>query len=203
MKKLLIFLFVLFYFLFSNEIVSEKGINNINEVREIKKKSLTQEEIDNILIEKKINETLKTRKAMLLAHQILGWATVGLLSINTFITSPELVSAENHQIIGIAGGISYFTTAGISIFTPTLHTGFILGGDKENTNKFIHKILAFIHIPAMLTTIVLGFIIHERNKGNVKINNKNYLTLKTTHTISSYVLVSSLALSLMVIYFDF
>lgn len=157
--------------------------------------ALTREKKQDLLIEKDINSAIRIRRDMLIAHQVFGWATVGLLAANLYLT-PRTVDEDVHTVLGIVGGSSYVLTALLGIFTPTLRDSYFYMGTEENPSKFFHKLMAFIHAPAMITTIVLGMMLDD-------MSGDAYYTTKEIHRLTSVLTVSTMVLSLTVVYVDF
>lgn len=65
---------------------------------------------------------MKVRRKMLLAHQVIGYATLagmvaqGVLGTQLYKGNYDL--KDTHELIGNATTISYFTGAGLSLFAP-------------------------------------------------------------------------------------
>lgn len=109
------------------------------------------------LNEKNRTRELKTRRGMLILHQILGYATLGGM-IGQGIVGQRLYKGNfdllpAHKALATGVSISYFTTASLSLFAPPP----MLKRDKErNSSIKWHKRLAFLHMAGMITTIALA-----------------------------------------------
>ena len=104
---------------------------------------------------------LKIRRKMLLAHQVIGYATLagmvaqGVLGTQLYKGNYEL--KDTHEMIGNATTISYFTGAGLSLFAPPP----LISRKNEGLSSIkAHKWLATIHFSAMIATNLLA----EENK---------------------------------------
>ncbi|MDO9553415.1 hypothetical protein [Rhodonellum sp.] len=100
---------------------------------------------------------LKIRRTMLISHQVLGYATfVGMIA-QGFVGQRLYTGHENmkglHEGLAGAVNIGYFTDAGLSLFSPPplIHKQF-----KGLNSIKAHKILASVHLTAMIATNVLA-----------------------------------------------
>lgn len=94
---------------------------------------------------------------MLKAHQILGYVTfAGMIAqgiLGGKLYNGDYSLFETHKTIGNIVTATYFTGAGLSLFAPPP----LVSRQKEGINNIkVHKILANLHIPAMLMTNVLS-----------------------------------------------
>ena len=96
---------------------------------------------------------LKVRRAMLKAHQVIGYTTL-LAMIAKGVIGGKLYKGNNelydtHKTMGKIINIGYFTGAGLSLFAPPP----IINKKVRGLNSIkAHKILATIHFSAMLST---------------------------------------------------
>lgn len=102
-------------------------------------------------------EELILREKMLKTHQILGYVTfAGMIAqgiIGGKLYNGDYSLYETHKTLGKVVSASYFTGAGLSIFSPPP----LISRKKEGLNNIkVHKILANIHVPAMIMTNVLS-----------------------------------------------
>jgi hypothetical protein len=108
---------------------------------------------------------LKIRRGMLVTHQVLGFATLaGMVAqgiVGAKLYSGDYKIKELHEGLGTAVNITYFTTAGLSLFTPPP----LISRQVKGLNGIkMHKTLAVVHLSAMIATNVLA----ER-AGDIKI----------------------------------
>ena len=108
--------------------------------------------ISNLTVENREKELL-IREKMLKAHQIIGYITFAGM-IYQGILGGKLYNGDysvynQHKTLGKIVTASYFTGAGLSLFTPPP----LVSRDKEGLNNIrLHKILANVHVPAMIVT---------------------------------------------------
>ena len=123
---------------------------------------------------------MKIRRKMLLTHQVIGYATLagmiaqGVLGVKLYNGQDQY--EEAHEIIGNLTTASYFTGAGLSLFTPP---PLISIKDKGLTSIKAHKWLATVHFSAMIATNLFAD------------SNKQY------HRAASYTLFGSYALAVL------
>jgi len=103
---------------------------------------------------------LRLRRGMLIAHQILGFATLGGM-VGQGIVGAKLYNASGqnyrdlkdlHEGLAAAVNITYSTTAFMSLFTPPP----LINRDKKLSSIRIHKWLALIHMSGMIATNLLA-----------------------------------------------
>ena len=135
---------------------------------------------------------LIVREKMLKAHQIIGYITFagmiyqGILGGKLYNGDYSLY--ETHKTVGKVVTATYFTGAGLSLFTPPP----LVSRKKEGlSNIRLHKILANVHVPAMIVTNIYA----DKQQGN-----KSY---KKIHKASAYTAVASYTLAMFTIIFDF
>ena len=102
-------------------------------------------------------EELILREKMLKTHQILGYVTfAGMIAqgiIGGKLYNGDYSLYETHKTLGKVVSATYFTGAGLSILSPPP----LISREKEGLNNIkVHKILANIHVPAMIMTNVLS-----------------------------------------------
>lgn len=108
---------------------------------------------------------LKIRRGMLVTHQVLGFATLAGMVAQGIVGS-KLYDGDYkikylHEGLGTAVNITYFTTAGLSLFTPPP----LISRQVKGLNGIkMHKSLAVVHLSAMIATNLLA-----ENAGNPKI----------------------------------
>lgn len=127
---------------------------------------------------------MKVRRKMLLAHQVIGYATLaGMVAqgvLGTQLYKGNYNLKDTHKLIGNATTISYFTGAGLSLFAPPP----LISRKKEGMSSIkAHKWLATIHFSAMIATNLLAE------------ENKKY------HRAASYTLFGSYAAAVLVFKF--
>lgn len=136
---------------------------------------------------------LKLRRGMLVAHQILGFATLGSM-IGQGITGTKLYNGtggrnnnigEIHENLAIAVNITYGTTAFMSLFTPPP----LINRDKKLSAIRLHKWLAVVHLSGMVATNVLA----EMAEDNVK--------YKKMHRAAAFTTFASFAAAMITIKF--
>ena len=96
---------------------------------------------------------LKLRRVMLTTHQVLGYATLAAM-VAQGIIGGKLYNGDNelyqlHKDMGTVVNIGYFTTAGLSLFTPPPLINKKIKGLSSIT---AHKTLATVHFSAMVVT---------------------------------------------------
>jgi hypothetical protein len=127
---------------------------------------------------------LKLRRAMLKTHQYIGFITLGGM-IYQGILGGKLYNGDysvydKHKKVGELSKISYFTGAGLSLFTPPP----LINKKVKGFNSIkAHKVLAMIHFPAMVSTSIF--------------KNKN----KKIHKYSAYTAFASYATAIIVFKF--
>ena len=147
--------------------------------------------ISNLNIENREKELI-IREKMLKAHQIIGYITFAGM-IYQGILGGKLYNGdysvyETHKTLGKVVTATYFTGAGLSLFNPPP----LVNRKKEGlSNIRLHKILANIHVPAMIVTNIYA----DKQHGN-----KSY---KEIHKASAYTAVASYTLAMLTIIFDF
>lgn len=99
---------------------------------------------------------MKIRRAMLVTHQVLGYATLAGM-IAQGIVGQQLYNGRDvkdlHESLAAGVNIGYFTTAGLSLLTPP---PLISRRVKGLNSMKLHKGLAVIHFSAMVATNLLA-----------------------------------------------
>ena len=135
---------------------------------------------------------LVVREKMLKAHQIIGYITFAGM-IYQGILGGKLYNGdysvyEAHKTLGKVVTVSYFTGAGLSLFTPPP----LVNRKREGlSNIRLHKILANVHVPAMIVTNIYADKQYEKR------------SYKEIHKASAYTAVASYTLAMFTIIFDF
>jgi len=147
------------------------------------------------LTPEKRQHELKVRRAMLVAHQIMGFATLGGMIAQGFVGAKLYNQEQNgnfdqnlkdtHEALASAVEIGYFTTASMSLFAPPK----MLNERKGYSSIKLHKALAMVHFTGMVTTMILA--------GQLE-NNPD---LKRYHRAAAYTTFGAFAASMIVIKF--
>ncbi len=128
---------------------------------------------------------LKLRRVMLKTHQIIGFVTLAGMITQGFLGGKlyknwNIDRYNAHKTIGNLTSVSYFTGAGLSLFSPPP----LINKKYKGLNSIkAHKYLASLHFSAMLAT---NFF-----------KNKN----RKIHKYSAYTAVGSFAAAIMVFKF--
>ena len=140
-------------------------------------------------VEKREKE-LKLRRSMLKIHQIIGYLTLAGMVTQGFLGGKLYNNLESgvydtdlyniHRTVGNLTSISYFTGAGLSLFSPP---PLINKKSKGLSSIKAHKYLASVHFSAMLATNIF--------------KNRN----RKVHKISAYTAVGSFAAAVLVFNF--
>ena len=135
---------------------------------------------------------LVVRERMLKAHQIIGYITFAGM-IYQGILGGKLYNGDysvydTHKKLGNIVTASYFTGAALSLFSPPP----LVNRKREGLNNIrLHKILANVHVPAMVITNIYADKQYEK---------KSY---KEIHKVSAYTAVASYTRAMVTIIFDF
>ena len=109
---------------------------------------------------------LIVREKMLKAHQIIGYITFAGMIYQGILGGKMYYSGDysvyrTHKTLGKIVTASYFTGAGLSLFTPPP----LVSRDRKGLNNIrLHKILANVHIPAMIVTNIYSDKQHDDDK---------------------------------------
>ena len=147
--------------------------------------------ISNLTLENREKELI-IREKMLNAHQILGYITfAGMIAqgiLGGKVYNGDYSYYDTHKTVGKIVTATYFTGAGLSLFAPPP----LVSREKEGINNIkIHKVLANIHVPAMIVTNIYADKQYEK---------KSY---KEIHKVSAYTAFASYSLAMVTIIFDF
>ena len=131
------------HFVFTQRILwGEKGL-----MRNFKSFELTPEERQ---------KELKIRRGMLVAHQIGGFTTLGMMVAQGFVGSSlyngHYDKKDLHEALAVGINIGYFTTASLSLFAPPK----MLDERKGYSSIKLHKALAIVHLSGMIATDILA-----------------------------------------------
>ena len=135
---------------------------------------------------------------MLIEHQTLGYITVagmvatGILGDKIYTTlgpnayvkgGPGANLKQSHGGVGTGVIVTYFTGAFLSLFSPPL---LINRKTKKLNSTKLHKCLAMIHFPAMITVSALADAA------------KNNTTLRSIHRDAAYTAFTAFGLAMFV-----
>lgn len=101
---------------------------------------------------------LKLRRKMLVAHQILGFVTLGGMVGQGIVGASLYNNTSNHRLKDLHEGlaatvnITYSTTAVMSLFAPPP----LINRDKKISAIRLHKWLAIVHMSGMIATNMLA-----------------------------------------------
>tara|TARA_B100000575_G_C23142184_1_gene665086 strand:- start:7167 stop:7802 length:636 start_codon:yes stop_codon:yes gene_type:complete len=135
---------------------------------------------------------LIVREKMLKAHQIIGYITFAGM-IYQGILGGKLYNGDysvydTHKKLGNIVTTSYFAGAALSLFSPPP----LVNRKREGLNNIrLHKILANVHVPAMIVTNIYADKQYEKP------------SYKEIHKVSAYTAVASYTLAMVTIIFDF
>lgn len=134
---------------------------------------------------------MKTRRSMLVAHQIFGFATLagfigqGIVGAKLYDHPGDRGLKETHEALGFAVNATYSLTAISSLFAPPP----LVQRDKGVSSIRLHKWLAVVHLTGMLATNILASQL-EHNP-----------SLKPYHRAAAYTTFASFAAAMIVIKF--
>lgn len=132
---------------------------------------------------------LKLRRTMLVAHQTMGFLTLGGMVAQGIVGAKLYNGSYNikdtHEALAAAVNFGYFTTAGLSLFAPPK----AIDERKGYSSIKVHKALAIVHLTAMIATNVLA--------GQLESNPD----LKPYHRAAAYTAFGAFAASMIVIKF--
>jgi hypothetical protein len=145
-----------------------------------------------LTVEVRKNE-LGVRRTMLTAHQIGGFATLGLMIATVYYGQKALDTGSRsyrrtHTTLAAFTIGAYAATASLAIFSPPP----LIRRDETSTTT-IHKTLAWIHFAGMIATPILGRLINRRGS--------SYYDQARIHQVSAYITTAVFAASMIVITF--
>lgn len=145
---------------------------------------------------------LEFRRAMLTTHQVLGFATLGLMSASVIFGQillndyealrfeDALRNRQTHRTISIVTFGSYMSTAAMSIFAPPP----LIRRDEWNTVT-THRLFAVIHLAGMIAQPILAIsAANSRDFEQIR-------ALRRAHQILGYVTLAALSAAMLVITF--
>lgn len=136
---------------------------------------------------------LHIRRFMLTAHQISGFATVGLMLTAAYFGQRTIDNHLNrtfsntHQQFVDATIVTYSLTALLAVLSPPP----LIRRDDEESTTTLHKTLAWIHAAGMIITPIIGSMIGGRRNFNV--NTAHF------HQVAGYITTAVFTASLIVI----
>jgi hypothetical protein len=137
----------------------------------------------------KRQDELKIRRTMLVAHQTLGFVTLGTMIAQGIVGSKlyngDRSLRDTHEGLAAAVNFCYFTTASLALFAPTK----MYNERKGYSSIKLHKALAIVHFSAMVATNILA--------GQIEGNPE----LKKWHRAAAFTAFGAFAASMIVIKF--
>jgi hypothetical protein len=135
---------------------------------------------------------LKLRRIMLTTHQALGIATmVGMIGqgiVGARLYGGDESMKDLHEGLAGAVNVTYFTTAGLSLFAPP---GML--DERKGINSIkVHRALAVVHLSAMIATNILADGIEDDERGS---------STRALHRAAAYTAFGSYAAAMIVIKF--
>lgn len=145
---------------------------------------------------------LKLRRGMLVAHQVLGFVTLGGM-VGQGIAGAQLYNAlengnfnkvkkvgEFHENLAVAVNVTYSATAVMSLFTPPP----LINRDKKLSAIRLHKWLAVVHMGGMIGTNILAQSLEDAQ-------GDQYARLKKWHRAAAFTTFASYAAAVITIKF--
>ncbi|MEO0001627.1 MAG: hypothetical protein RL766_1673 [Bacteroidota bacterium] len=137
---------------------------------------------------------LKLRRGMLVAHQVLGFVTLGGM-VGQGITGTQLYKGSGrvgdiHEGLAIAVNTTYSATAIMSLFTPPP----LINRDKKLSAIRLHKWLAVVHMGGMIGTNILAQSLEDAQ-------GDQYTRLKKWHRAAAFTTFASYAAAVITIKF--
>lgn len=137
---------------------------------------------------------LKLRRGMLVAHQVLGFVTLGGM-VGQGITGTQLYKGSGrvgdiHEGLALAVNATYSATAVMSLFTPPP----LINRDKKLSAIRLHKWLAVVHMGGMIGTNILAQSLEDA-RGD------QYTRLKKWHRAAAFTTFASYAAAVITIKF--
>jgi hypothetical protein len=134
---------------------------------------------------------LSLRRGMLVAHQIGGFVTLGLMASAAY-AGQKIIDGNSgyrpyHQAF-VAGTIATYSITGLlSILSPPP----VIRRDEFSTTT-LHKTLAWVHAAGMIITPILGSMISRRSSSTQK---------EHIHQLSGYITLTTFAASMITVTF--
>jgi hypothetical protein len=140
--------------------------------------------------ESRMNE-LNLRRGMLVAHQIGGFVTLGLLASAVY-SGQKIIDGNNgyrpyHSAFVTGAIITYSVTGLLSILSPPP----VIRRDEFSTTT-LHKTLAWVHAAGMIITPILASAISRRSPDTQK---------EHIHQLSGYITTAVFAASMITVTF--
>ena len=136
---------------------------------------------------------LEIRRTMLTAHQIGGFATLGLMLATVYygqkVIDGQRQLGDTHQTLAGLTIASYTLTGLLAILSPPP----LIRRDDEESTTTIHKTLAWLHVAGMIITPILASYIGGHKSFNI---DKAHV-----HQIAGYLTTAVFAASLIVVTF--
>ena len=137
---------------------------------------------------------LKLRRGMLVAHQVLGFVTLGGM-VGQGITGTQLYKGSGrvgdiHEGLAVAVNTTYSATAIMSLFTPPP----LINRDKKLSAIRLHKWLAVVHMGGMIGTNILAQSLEDAQ-------GDQYTRLKKWHRAAAFTTFASYAAAVITIKF--
>ena len=118
------------------------------------------------LTPEKRQQELKVRRFALKAHQAIGLATLGAMVaqgiVGSKLSNGDYSVKDAHEMLAVVVNTGYFTTAGLSLFTPPK----AVDERKGFSSIKAHRWLAAVHLSGMIATNILADKAEEG--GNLK-----------------------------------
>ncbi|MDD4974963.1 MAG: hypothetical protein PHY93_11465 [Bacteriovorax sp.] len=147
MKKLFLVFIANLTLLYSQISYADLSLNDL---------TFKQEELK---VDPQILKVMEERHSKLQLHQKLGLATMAAMTA-TVILGESAKDNNVHKYAGITTGLLYWTTAYFAWTAPKPE------GIKDTGSTEIHRALAWLHVPLMTITPILGYLAKEdANKG--------------------------------------
>ncbi len=143
---------------------------------------------------------LSLRRSMLVAHQVSGFVTFGLLAASCYygqrVLDGHVFESEQHSALVKYAIASYVTTAALSVLSPPP-----LIRREESSTTTIHRTLAWIHFGGMVLTPIIGRAVwHLQGTPSGPVMRQNNGAARF-HQISAYTTTATLGVALAVMTF--
>lgn len=141
------------------------------------------------LTPEKRQRELNIRRYSLVAHQVLGFATLGAMVGQGFVGAKlyngNMDTKTLHEILAGAINFGYFTTAGLALFIPPK----MIDERKGYSSIKVHKALAVVHLTSMIATNILASQLGSHPE------------LKSYHRAAAFTALGSFAAAMIIIKF--
>jgi len=157
-------------------------------------------DVDDMKVDVEQQKILEERESYLSTHQIMGITTLTLMTAalltgdddgsedtdeDTGLPKPLRPVNDAHKWLGIAAGVSYFTTAGLAFMAPEPKNKKPVSGSTK-----WHQRLVWIHFPAMVLTTAIGLMANNKLEKGEKLTGI-YKAKGTVGTIAFYSLLAA------------